>query len=166
MMEVEIRWKKSHISFFINGTKIKFDKDEVIFENPLLYPGAVIVEWDFSLQYQASREVAQLPILLKNKTYRLTPYMHTEPQMACLIKFEFFDRNKNCIHETVLDDEESTFVYPKEAYSYKIKIINTGIQKLKFYSLNLQQVDTEKEKINKNASTIMAKRNKVRAKNY
>lgn len=128
----QIYWDRIN-SGFMAGTSLKKDANEIIqFKNYLMPAGKTIIKWSSSLNYQASKEVPRLPILLSNKTYRLNIDLDTKPANTVIFCLRFFDLQTNEIKKIVFTDQEKEFIYPSDAVSYTFEIISGGCKEITF----------------------------------
>ena len=144
-MKYEIKWDKRINNYFIHGSKLSFFKedDEVHFENPYISPGSVIVQWQSEATYQGQRTTLQLPLLKRGETYHIEPDVLVHPEDSVALKFNLFDQAQNQIGGQILTLKGGDVTYLKEAYSYTIELISTGVEALCFKSILLYQVEGE-----------------------
>ena len=53
-------------------------------------------------------------------------------------KIVLYKKNGEKIKTMIIEDDDSEFEYPKDAYSYKIELMNAGFQHLQFTELLLK----------------------------
>lgn len=144
----KIKWLHSHIDHYKYGALIRYfhSTEKVIFENNFMPAGTTLVRWLSNPNYQANRSVIQLPILKRKHTYSLSTSICTIPQDSVMFKISFYNRGGTIIHSLGLGSKGGEFLYPKSAFSYSIEIINTGVKKLIFDSLYLNEKENFKVK--------------------
>lgn len=133
-MKYEIKWDKRINNYFIHGSKVSFFKEdgEVHFENPYISPGSVIVGWHSEPTYQGDRTGLQLPLLKRGEVYHLKAEVQAHPQQSVALKFNVFDRARTRIGTQMLSLKGGDVTYPKDAYSYTVELISTGVEALCF----------------------------------
>lgn len=144
-MHYEIKWDKRISKYFIHGSKLTFfmEDDEVHFENPHISPGSVIVQWESEASYQGGRTSVQLPLLKRGETYHLEPDVLVHPEASVALKFNMFDRTARSIGTTLLPLEGGDVTYLKDAYSYTVELISTGMESLCFKTITLSLKGSE-----------------------
>lgn len=132
----QIYW--SSRSFFTNGTKLKMTKNlRVRLQNPLMVPGRSAVHWDSSLNYQGDKEVPPLPILKVGQEYRLVAHLSTTPADSYIIRLTFRDIQGTEIKRFDFRSLQRNFIFPNDAVTYSIDIINSGFYELQFDRLEI-----------------------------
>lgn len=134
-----IKWTDFAAKTYISGSRVRFQGDLVYFENALMPPSFVIHGWSSRTNYQGDRRQPALPRLHRGKTYQITPVLTVTPAQSLYVQVTYFDRLGRELGKTTLKEEEWTFTYPLEAFSYTIDLVNAGCQELVFECLFLEE---------------------------
>ena len=127
---------------YMYGTRLQFWKDgHISLSNPLLAPGEVLKSWFSSSNYQGSRSHPSLPLLNGNHRYQFTMNMTCYPENSIYIKLVFLDRYEEVLEEKVEETLSFSFVYPEDAYTYKVSLVTAGFESLDFYSFSIKEYD-------------------------
>ena len=127
---------------YMYGTCLQFWKDgHISLSNPLLAPGEVLKSWFSSSNYQGSRSQPSLPLLKGNHLYQFTMNMTCYPENSIYIKLVFLDRYEEVLEEKVEETLSFSFVYPEDAYTYKVSLVTAGFESLDFYSFSIKEYD-------------------------
>lgn len=138
-----IYWSNSAV--FLAGSRINISqKRKVDWSNALMTSGRPLIVWQSSYNYQSNRSVPQLPILKNGTRYRIHAHMTSQPLSSYLIRLTFFDLQGTEIKRVEFRSHERTFVYPEEAVTYQIEIINSGMTALKFDRLEICEDNVSK----------------------
>ena len=113
------------------------------FYNPLVPSGTEIQSWVAIQNYQAGRTQPALPLLKKGHSYDLTANLEAVPTGSVFLKVSFLDRYDNEIKQLIEKSTHMTFVYPHEAYTYRISLLSAGVKELDFYNLKLEETGEE-----------------------
>ncbi len=131
---------------FLAGSRISLSSRlNVKWANSLMAPGRAIITWKSSYNYQGDKTVPQLPILRNGCRYRIYSHLSAEPVSAYLIRLTFFDLQGTEVKRVEFRSREKSFVYPAEAVSYQIEIINAGMTKMSFDRLDICEASLPKE---------------------
>lgn len=131
---------------YMPGTKFKkFSDKSVEFENILMAPGDSIVTWTSRNNYQSSKTVPQLPILIKGHSYKIFIKAKTQPADTCVNRLTFYDMQDEEIERKDFTSLEYNFVFPANATSYKFEIINAGCEKITFKRMQIADENLPKE---------------------
>ena len=127
---------------YMYGTRLQFWKDgHISLSNPLLAPGEVLKSWFSSSNYQGSRSQPSLPLFKGNHRYQFTMNMTCYPENSIYIKLVFLDRYEEVLEEKVEETLSFSFVYPEDAYTYKVSLVTAGFESLDFYSFSIKEYD-------------------------
>ena len=141
-MSFDICWDNQKNSFFKYGGEISYGEGgQVSFRHGLLSPGVEVVSWSSSVPYFESRSPLELPLLERGQRYGLNFSGAVHPEGSLLLKVEFFDRVSSPVGHCFLNLGAATFLYPKDAYSYKISLLSTGLEHLHFEGLRLSRAE-------------------------
>lgn len=135
-----IKWGSS-MTAYMYGTRIQYQADgSVEVANALVPSGMELQSWRSIQNYQASRTQPALPLLKKGEAYQLRAELTTHPAEAVFLKLTFLDRYDQEIQQLVEKSDRLTFVYPKEAYSYRISLLSAGLVEMRFHHLLLSHL--------------------------
>ncbi|MFG1662705.1 accessory Sec system protein Asp3 [Staphylococcus epidermidis] len=140
----DITWKKVHKSAFMYGSKLQFNNNFVSMDNSLMPSGMVIHEWNMLSSYTTNKQVPSLPLLKKGAIIKLSLIMMSSPEKSVYFKIVLYKKNGEKIKTMIIEDDDSEFEYPKDAYSYKIELMNAGFQHLQFYRIIIEDQHIEK----------------------
>ena len=127
---------------YMYGTRLQFWKDgHTSLSNQLLAPGEVLKSWFSSSNSQGSRSQPSLPLLKGNHRYQFTMNMTCYPENSIYIKLVFLDRYEEVLEEKVEETLSFSFVYPEDAYTYKVSLVTAGFESLDFYSFSIKEYD-------------------------
>lgn len=140
----DITWKKVHKSTFMYGSKLKFNNNFVSMDNSLMPSGTVIHEWNMLSSYTTNKQVPSLPLLKKGSNYKIKFDYDVIPEKSVYFKIVLYKKNGEKIKTMIIEDDDSEFEYPKDAYSYKIELMNAGFQHLQFYRIIIEDQHIEK----------------------
>ncbi len=90
---------------------------------------------------QGSRSQPSLPLLKGNHRYQFTMNMTCYPENSIYIKLVFLDRYEEVLEEKVEETLSFSFVYPEDAYTYKVSLVTAGFESLDFYSFSIKEYD-------------------------
>ena len=139
-----IYWNEYASDTYLYGSDVCFhSKDDVEFKNQLMPPGTIIKQWYSKTNYQAQRIEPSLPIIDGESTYRITVNIDTEETENCLVRLVFFDRYEMEAGSITFRDKVANFKCPLKTYSYRLQLINGGVNRFNFHSIVLQEIDNE-----------------------
>lgn len=130
-----ITWDPREDETYLNGSQIKLTETGVSFKNELMSPGKALVTWHSQENYQASRRIPKLPLLQRNTRYHLKLKAHFPVQGTVYLKLSFYSHFGELIATEFIKEKTGSFVYPKDAYEYKLELINAGVKELDFEHL-------------------------------
>lgn len=136
---------KEDFTYLYGSTIIMHSPSQVYFENKLMASGQTIHEWSSNWNYQRDRLVPALPLLKKGARYQLTRDMVVYPEASVFLKIVFFDRYDQEIGNQIGRSESVVFTYPKEAYSYKVRLLSAGVESFEFRRLTIDQIIEESD---------------------
>lgn len=134
-----ITWDPREDETYLNGSQISLSKGEVVFENELMSPGKPLVTWYSQQNYQIKRNLAKLPLLTRGQIYQLKLVATVEPRQTLYLKVSFYSRFGEVLQTVFIKDLQGEFEYPKDAYEYRLELINAGAKKVNFKYLILAQ---------------------------
>lgn len=137
-----IRWESSYLNTFSYGSKIVHKSNgDVFFSSPLMPSGATIKMWKSNTQFHVDRESPTLPLLNQSNHYYIKLDTEQVKDTSIQIRLAFFDSEEELIEEQYFQNLEGHFIYPSEAVSYTIELINKHIQSLTFRQIFLMDYD-------------------------
>ncbi|MDK6298309.1 accessory Sec system protein Asp3 [Staphylococcus caprae] len=138
--QFEVKWRLVNLTTFMYGTKLRFDNDDIYFENPLMPSGTVIHNWYMLTNFAEDRVSPKLPILKKGHRYLFKFNFQVEPEGAAYFKIKFYRKNKEQFEYKILKNKEEEIVYPIEAHSYQLELVNAGMNHLHFQNIMVQEL--------------------------
>lgn len=141
-----IYWNEYASDTYLYGSKVYFNKkDDVEFVNKLMPPGTIIKQWYSKTNFQLQRIEPTLPIIDGESRYQITVNIDTSDDESCLMRLVFFDRYEIETGSIILRDKVTTFCCPLKTYSYRLQLINSGVNSLHFHSVIIQEILDETE---------------------
>ncbi|MBP2058872.1 accessory secretory protein Asp3 [Lactobacillus colini] len=123
---------------YMYGSKVKkYTNNYLDFENNLMSSGQIIVSWKSSQNYQLTKEVPSLPILLNGHDYKIAVKADVVPKDSLIYELSFFDQQDNQIKHIAFQSSLKTFTYPANARSYQLSLINGGCEKIFFKKIEI-----------------------------
>lgn len=134
---------------YLYGTAFKKNaKNEVTFKNKLMPSGKTLISWSSIANYQVTKEVPSLPLLLNGQEYLLKISAKIKPENSAIFGIHFFDIQGNEIDKVIFTDLEQKFKYPPRAVKYTIEIISGGVEEINFKKIQISPLDLEEEVFN------------------
>lgn len=142
-----IYWNEYSSDTYLYGTQLKFhSRDDVEFQNKLMPPGTVIKTWYSMTDFQTQHIEPALPIIDGESSYRITINMDVPEGQECLVRLVFLDRYGNEAGYLNLRDKVTDFRCPLKTYSYRMQLINAGVQEFHFHSVIIQETQDGTER--------------------
>lgn len=139
-------WTEYSAETYLFGSQIVFHKkDDVEFTNLLMPPGTIIKQWHSKTNFYRQRIEPTLPIIDGETEYQITLNITTEENETLLARLMFYDRYGVEAGAVFLRDKVTRFRCPLKTYSYSMQLINSGVTKLHFHSIVIQEVLDETE---------------------
>lgn len=139
-------WTEYSAETYLFGSQIVFHKkDDVEFKNLLMPPGTIIKQWHSKTNFYRQRIEPTLPIIDGETEYQITLNITTEENETLLARLMFYDRYGVEAGTIFLRDKVTRFKCPLKTYSYSLQLINSGVTKLHFHSIVIQEVLDETE---------------------
>ena len=138
-----ITWDPREDETYLNGSQLKLTKQGVIFKNDLMSPGKALVTWHSQQNYQASRRLAKLPLLQRGAHYKIKLKADLKTQGALYVKLSFYSRFGELLATEFIKEKTGSFTYPKDAYEYKLELINAGVKEVHFEYVLLADAQLE-----------------------
>lgn len=140
-----VYWSEYAKDTYLYGSKIKFHKKSVEFENKMMPPGTVIKEWYSKTNFQAQQIEPTLPIIDGESSYRITVNMEVPKGEQCIVRLVFLDRYDVEAQSLSIREKTMEFRCPLKTYSYKLQIINAGVKSFRFNSVIIEELSGEDE---------------------
>lgn len=132
-----IKWGKNYTDSYNYGSEIIISNKKVIFSSPMMPVGTKIKKWNSKGNYSVSRSSPTLPLLIGGSKYHLELFIKKDENNSLLYSIEFYDKFNNIINTKYFNDEYLDFLYPVEAVSYEISLINKKHKQIEFYFMLL-----------------------------
>ncbi|WP_158224781.1 accessory Sec system protein Asp3 [Staphylococcus delphini] len=142
-----IKWKTIHQDTFMYGSKLTFHPCVTEFENPLMPSGLPIHEWCMLTDFSRDKDTPQLPILKRQHTYRFDFDYSVTPEQSVYFIFIFLSKNGEEIERHIVKEKQKDITFPEGAYSYKIRLMNAGAERLLFREMTVKALP-EKDNTN------------------
>lgn len=137
----QIYWD-SVANTYMPGTHLKKTaKNHVHFKNNLMAAGQTIVSWFSSGNYQVTRQIPALPMLINGHSYKIAVKAQSNPVNTFVCRLRFFNLQGDEIDNKIFYSNQADFVYPKGAVSYTFEIINGGCIELDFDRVQIAERD-------------------------
>lgn len=144
-MAFTIRWAQLAQGAYTFGSQMTVTGHRVSFHNPLMSPSYAITSWFSKTNFQQHRLQPTLPLLQRGKTYRVRLVADVEPSNTLYVKVTFFNRFDKEVSFVMLKEENWSFTYPEDAFSYTIELINAGCDHFSFDSLIVAEEEEERD---------------------
>lgn len=131
-MRTLIYWQHFAKSSYNHGGSFYFQDGKVFFSNPLMPPSFAMNEWVSQTNFQDNRVEPDLPLLKRGHTYQIDLEADIVPQKTVYIRIDYYNRLNDQIGFEILKNDKRDFCYPKDAYWYKISLINAGCESMVF----------------------------------
>ena len=125
---------------YLSGTHLKkLANNRVRFENALMSPGKTIVKWNSRTNYQMTKEVPRLPMLINGREYVLNIKDQDYPKDTCTYRLSFYNLQGEEVKNLFFNENEYEFTFPKDAVSYTFELVNTGCVKIDFERVQIAE---------------------------
>lgn len=138
-----IKWGNRYHDSYTYGSEIILNQSCVHFSSPMMPVGAKIKTWYSLGTYSEVRVSPLLPLLIGDKRYRLTLFLQKNDQNSLQVIIEFYDKHHNKIGIKYSNVLTFTFIYPRDAVSYQIHLVNKQHEQLVFYFMTLLELSNE-----------------------
>lgn len=139
-----IFWTEYSAETYLFGSQIVFHKkDDVEYTNFLMPPGTIIKQWHSQTNFYRQRIEPTLPIIDGETDYQITLNITTQENETLLARLVFFDRYGVEAGVVLLRDRVTFFKCPLKTYSYSLQLINSGVTKIHFHSIVIQEILNE-----------------------
>lgn len=133
----QVYWE-SMLDTYMFGSNLKVAKNNhVEFVNRLMPSGKIITAWHSSSSYQATKQVPKLPILTNGQRYRINVRAGFNPINSVIIRIVFYDVQGEKIKKIDFRAKTKDFVFPENAVSYDIELVNSGNISISFDRLEI-----------------------------
>ncbi|MGT2934218.1 accessory Sec system protein Asp3 [Streptococcus catagoni] len=135
---ISIPWGQLHKGSYLYGTDIVYLPDNrVSYRQDYLPVGTIIHSWHSRSNFQADRDIPYLPLLIKNRVYHISLSLETMDQNPPYLRLRFFNRREEILEYKIIKEGSGTFVFPAQAFSYQVELINAGCHHFIFDSIFL-----------------------------
>lgn len=142
-----IYWNEYSSDTYLYGSEINYHRmDNVEFKNNLIPSGTVIKQWYSKTNYQRQRIEPALPIIDGESRYRITVNMDCQENETWLVRLVFYDKYDVEVGYVTVRDKEMEFQCPLKTYSYRLQLINGGMTRFYFHSIEIREIEDETEK--------------------
>lgn len=139
----QVYWDRMSETYLYGTAFKKNAKNEVTFKNKLIPSGKTLISWSSIANYQATKEVPSLPLLLNGQEYLLKISAKIKPENSAIFGIHFFDIQGNEIDKVIFTNLKQKFKYPTRAVKYTIEIINGGVEEINFKKIQISHLDLE-----------------------
>ena len=141
-----IYWTEYSADTYLYGSEIVYHKkDDVEFTNHLCPPGTVLKQWYSRTNYQMQRIEPALPMIDGETDYRLFVNIDCPEKQQCLVQLVFYDKYEVEAGRIAIRDRVTDFKCPLKTYSYRLQLINGGVEHFHFHSIVIQEIIDETE---------------------
>ena len=139
-----IYWNEYSSDTYLYGSEVEFiAKNNVHFKNELMPPGTVIKQWYSLTNYQAQRIEPSLPIIDGESRYRIKINVETPDDKGVLVRLVFLDRYEREVGDFAIRDKVAEFSCPIRTYSYRMQLINAGMEEFTYHSITIEEITDE-----------------------
>jgi accessory secretory protein Asp3 len=139
-----ILWNEYSADTYLYGSQVVYhSRDDVEFRNRLMPPGTVIKQWYSKVNYQMQRIEPALPMIDGESRYRITVEIDSPSPEGCLVRLVFFDRYEVEAGSVTVRGRQMDFRCPLKTYSYRMQLINGGVDQFHFHRIVIQEVPDE-----------------------
>ncbi|MCR5785068.1 MAG: accessory Sec system protein Asp3 [Eubacterium sp.] len=136
-----IYWDEYASDTYLYGSEVNFlARDDVRFKNLLMPPGTVIKQWYSKTNFQKQKIEPALPMIDGEATYRLVVSMDVPEYEECMVRLVFYDKYENHAGTLTTKEKVTEFRCPFKTYSYRMQLINGGVNTLNFHWVEIQEI--------------------------
>lgn len=136
-----IYWTEYASDSYLHGSEIIYHKkDDVEFTNYLVPPGTVLKQWYSKTNYQMQRIEPALPMIDGETDYQIIVNIDCPENQQCLVQLVFYDRYEVEAGRIAIRDRMTDFKCPLKTYSYRLQLINGGVNHFHFHSIVIREV--------------------------
>lgn len=135
----KIYWTQVNHTTFMYGSEVQFNSHTTQFINPMMPSGIIIHEWLMKANYFKDRIIPALPILRHNAIYELQMNYNVTPQNSVYFKIIFYRKNETILDTIIIKSKHIEFTFPEEAHTYKIQLMNSGLEQIIFYNMTIKE---------------------------
>lgn len=141
-----IYWNEYSSDTYLYGTDISYHKkDDIEFKNVLMPPGTLIKQWYSKTNYQAQRIEPALPMIDGEGRYQITINIDCPENEAWLARLVFYDKYDAEAGSIAIRDKVTEFQCPLRTYSYRLQLLNGGMTRFHFHSVEIQEKEYDAE---------------------
>jgi accessory Sec system protein Asp3 len=108
-------------------------------------PGTVIKEWYSKVNFQMQRIEPALPMIDGESRYRISVDIDSKNPAGCLVRLLFFDRYEVEAGSVTVREPSLDFKCPLKTYSYRMQLINGGVEQFHFHKIVIQEIIDEQK---------------------
>lgn len=144
--DTKIYWGPISTTSYYYGSAIKACPDKsVVFKNGMIPSSQIIKEWHSFSTFQSTRVLPMLRLLKRKKRYKLTTNMTVIPEDTVFVEIVFKNRFGETISNKISKEQELIFTYPREAYTYSIRLISAGLEEIHFSFIEISDIEDKLE---------------------
>lgn len=120
-----IKWGIDFNDNYNYGANIRLlENDSIRFSSPFMPTGTPIKTWYSRTEFHSARKSPMLPLLMNGKGYNIQVQAEFDTVDAVQLVIEFFNVNNDSIEKRHFKELEGHFIFPEEAVSYNIQLVN------------------------------------------
>ncbi|WP_242550261.1 accessory Sec system protein Asp3 [Candidatus Enterococcus murrayae] len=120
-----IKWGIDFNDNYNYGANIRLlENDSIRFSSPFMPTGTPIKTWYSRTEFHSARKSPMLPLLMNGKGYNIQVQAEFDTVDAVQLVIEFFNVNNDLIEKRHFKELEGHFIFPEEAVSYNIQLVN------------------------------------------
>jgi accessory Sec system protein Asp3 len=137
-----VAWPPEYADVWINGSTIRTLSDNrTYYANEMISPGQIIAKWRSQTNYLETGVQPTLPLLKRDHQYFFDAVIKANREPAVQWQIVFFDVGGNMIDEMTFQSNKGTFLFPKDATTYEVNLINLYHKWLEFTYFEISDVD-------------------------
>lgn len=141
-----VYWNEHSSDTYLYGSEIWYHRrNDVEFENRLMPPGTVLKQWYSKTNYQSQRIEPALPMIDGESEYRMTVNIDCQEGEEWIVRLIFYDKYDVEAGSVTIRDEVTEFQCPLKTYSYRMQLINGGMTRFHFHSIEIEEAEHEAE---------------------
>ena len=156
-----IKWGIDFNDNYNYGANIRLlEDDSVRFSSPFMPTGTPIKTWYSRTAFHSARKSPMLPILMNGKGYHIKVHAKFDTTNAVQLVIEFFNINEEVIEKIYFKELEGHFIFPNEAISYNVQLVNKKHEFIIFNCLTIVSDSLEERyelQTDKNTEVIFLK---------
>ena len=158
---LDVRWRKVTRHTYKHGATIQFHDDYTYYENQLMPSGLQINLWEPATTFDKDGHPPKLPMLKRGYRYDIHLDITAMPAQSVYVIVTFYLKNGKAFDHCMIKETDSYFIYPNEAYSYDICLMNAACHHLIFKKITLTERYFVKDKDKEIAESIESSTNDI-----